>query len=481
MIAAVSALMASCSSGSMNITGSVDDYPKIWPDYKDAVIPSNIAPLNFSYSGEGEAVLIIDGKYRINARNGLFKITKRTWKELMGQEHIEFMIASDESGEWMSYKPFQINVSKDEIDPYISYRLIPPGYQGWKRMGIYQRDLTGYKQTPIYENKLGNENCVNCHTPCNGDPEKRVFHLRADFGGTILANDGTLEKLNTKTDSTISALVYPFWHPSGKYIAFSVNSTRQSFFSHDPNRIEVFDSASDVVVYDVEKKELFWSPLTKTSSEFETFPAFSPDGRWMYFCSSKAVEKMPDDYAKAKYSLKRIAFNAEDCSFGDSLETVFDAAAMDRSVSFPRVSPDGRFLCFTCHGYGNFSIWHKDADLWMIDLETGEASPMGPANSSDVDSYHSWSRNGRWIVFSSRRDDGLYTKPYICHVDEEGHVSKPFLLPQKNPKRYYHNLMFSYNIPEFMVGKVRTNQARSASVIRTETGVDVNVRTVMKP
>ena len=120
----------------------------------------------------------------------------------------------------------------------------------------------------------------------------------------------------------------------------------------------------------------------------------------------------------------------------------------------------GRYLAFTKHGYGNFSIWHKDADLWVIDLSNGALHSLTTANSDDVDSYHSWSGNSRWLVFSSRRDDGLYTRPYITHIDENGNESKPFMLPQRNPRRFYKDLMVSYNLPEFMEGPVRVSPHR---------------------
>ena len=185
---------------------------------------------------------------------------------------------------------------------------------------------------------------------------------------------------------------------------------------------------------------------------------------------------MPEDYAKAKYNLKRIAFDAATANFGDSLETVFDASSIDKSVSFPRVSPDGRHLVFTLHGYGNFSIWHKDADLWCLDLANGEAVPMDALNSDDVESYHSWSGNSRWLVFSSRRDDGLYTRLYISHVDSEGKASKPFLLPQKNPREYYENLLYSYNIPEFMTGASTVSPHEVSQTMRNGRSIQVKVR-----
>ena len=317
---------------------------------------------------------------------------------------------------------------------------------------------------------------MNCHTYLNGDPSKMVFHSRATFGGTVVVNEGEIEKLNTKTDSTISALVYPYWHPSGDLVAFSVNKTFQAFHNHDANRIEVYDEASDVVVYNVNTKEIAWSPLTKAENRFETFPTFSPDGKWLYFCSAEAVAPMPDKYREARYGLYRIAFNAEDMSFGDSLECVYDAPADSASVSFPRISPDGRFLCFTRHGYGNFSIWHKDADLWMVDLSDGSVKPMENVNSDDVDSFHTWSSDGKWLVFSSRRDDGLYTKPYFTHIDANGNASKPFLLPQKDPKAYYKRLMKSYNLPAFTTDKVSVSKRKLTDVLRNSPGTDVKVK-----
>lgn len=477
MAALICCAAISCSQ--VGETREIDELPLIFPDYAGVTIPVNIAPLNFSLMEEGECALEArsgDYVYTTRGRKGLFTFTTKAWKHLVASDEISITVKAKKDGEWVSYKPFSIEVAHEPIDPWLSYRLIPPGYQGWMKMGIYQRNLESYDQFPIFENASAGGNCVNCHSYPNRNPDKMVFHARELHGGTMMIRDGHVEKLNTKTDSTISALVYPYWHPSEKYIAFSTNSTLQSFFNHNPNRIEVFDKASDVVVYDVENNCIAWSPLTKSAEMFETFPSFSPDGRWLYFCSAKAVANMPADYDKAKYGLYRIAFDPDGFSFGDSLECVYNAPAEDRSVSFPRISPDGRFLAFTLHGYGNFSIWHKDADVCILDLETGEMDHCEALNSDDVDSYHSWSGNSRWMVVSSRRVDGLFTRPYITYVDSEGKARKPFLLPQRNPLKYYKDLMFSYNIPELMEGKVETSQKSIASTMIESKGTDVTVR-----
>lgn len=470
-------VIASCSMPGIGL--KIEGTPDIYPDYRDVTIPVNIAPLNFNVIGAGDCALKVssaDGEQVFRGKDGLISFSFRAWRRMISAsagKSMSWTVIVKKDGQWQSYEPFEVHVAEEKIDPIISYRLIPPGYQGWKEMGIYQRNLENFKQTPIFENKLSGENCLNCHTYCQRDPGKMVFHARADFGGTMMINAGEIEKLNTKTDSTISALVYPYWHPSGKYIAFSTNLTKQSFFNHDPNRIEVFDSASDVVVYDVAEHKISWSPVTKSAEMFETFPTFSPDGEWLYFCSAAAVDNMPYAYDQAKYGLYRTSFHEVDGRPGEDLECVYDAASEDRSVSFPRISPDGRWLAYTLHSYGNFSIWHKDADIWMMDLGTGERFPLDGINSQDVESWHCWSGNSRWLIVSSRRDDGLYTRPYIAYIDKNGRASKAFMLPQRDPAEFYKRLMFSYNLPEFMSAGVTFPRHRIADEMRNSKGIQV--------
>ena len=307
---------------------------------------------------------------------------------------------------------------------------------------------------------------MNCHSFCMQNPEKMLFHMRETYSCTLLIDGDRVEKLNTKTDQTLSPLVYPSWHPSGKYVAFSVNKTKQAFHMNDRNRVEVFDSASDVVVYDTQKHEIVTSPLLSSEGAFETFPTFSPDGNTLYFCSAKA-RTMPKEYDQVRYDLCSVSFDPATRRFGTVVDTLYKASEIDKSVSFPRVSPDGKYLLYTLSGYGNFSIWHKDADLYMLDLSTGAIDSLPEVNSPDVESYHSWSGNSRWFVFSSRRDDGLFTRPYLVHVNERGQCGKPFLLPQASPD-YYECSLFSFNVPEFIHTPVIISKERLVEASRKE-------------
>jgi hypothetical protein len=106
--------------------------------------------------------------------------------------------------------------------------------------------------------------------------------------------------------------------------------------------------------------------------------------------------------------------------------------------------------------YGNFSIWHKEADLYLLNLADGTFKPINTVNSDNTESYHSWSSGSHWFVFSSRRNNGLYTRPYFAWMNENGETTKPFLLPQKDPD-FYDASLRSFNVPELVTGKVRSN------------------------
>lgn len=471
--------LASCQ-GDIQVDQQLKEDAHIFPDYKEVTIPGNIAPLNFQLMDAEDVAtqLIVKAggqSFQVAGKEGVFDIPEKKWKEMLKQQEgkdIELIVCKQQGNKWCAYTPFLIHVAPDEIDPYLAYRLIAPGYSPWDNMGIYQRNLETFEQKAIYENKVSDMNCVNCHNFQMQNPEKMVMHMRAKHGGTIVLDHGKIEKINTKTPETISSLVYPGWHPTEDFVAFSTNFINQVFFMSHANRLEGFDRESDVVVYNAKTHELIASPFIKSQEAFETYPTFSPDGKYLYFCTAKAIDPMPDRYKEAHYNICRIGFDAKTQTFANQVDTVYNAERDSLSTSFPRISPDGKYLAFVRQQYGQWSIWHKDADLCLIDLQNGNLITMDDANSKDSESYHSWSHNSRWMVFSSRRDDGLYTKPYFTYIDANGKAHKPFLLPQKNPKKYYDDLMMAYNIPELITGPVQIDERSLSDKMITDPGIN---------
>lgn len=474
-------LLTTCSRP-VEIVMVKETSPTIFPDYTEVTIPPNISPLNFKlieHSGKAQAAIFESNHvtFEVRGKNGRFHIPPSRWTELLkasaGGEFTITLCVLEETG-WAAYAPFSVKVAKEPVDPYLAYRLIEPGYETWNQMGIYQRNLENFTQTALLDNKTVEGDCMNCHSFCMQDTDQMMLHIRGVNAGTMIVIDGKVEKLNTKTEETMSALVYPSWHPSGRFIAFSVNDTKQDFHSIDRNRIEVFDMASDVVLYDVENHEIFTTAALFSEDRFESFPTFSPDGNSLYFSTAEACD-MPKEYESVKYSLCRIGFDPETKQFGTSVDTIFNARLENRSASFPRVSPNGKYLLYTQGDYGGFLIWHKEADLYLYNVETGEHYPLTLANSDDAESYHSWSSNSRWIVFSSRRVDGLYTRPFIAYINDEGEAEKAFVVPQKEVD-FYDHLMKSYNVPEFITGKVNVSGYDIARTAKTNSGIDVKFR-----
>ncbi|MDE6653996.1 MAG: hypothetical protein K2K37_06385 [Muribaculaceae bacterium] len=466
LLSILSALLLAGCSGRIEISDYSHQPPQIYPDYAGVTVPCNIAPLNFHVDNPQGTVAAIfrygNDSIVVHGDDGDIEISAEQWRKMTAAPGTISVTVCADNGSWTAWDPFSITVSADSIDPTLVYRRIPPLYGTWRMMGIYQRDLEGFGEKAIYENTACGGNCVNCHSFRDKSPADMQLHMRSNGSATYIARGDQRYRLDTKTDSTIANFTYPYWHPSGRYIAYSVNDIFQVFHTSDPNVTEVIDDRSDVVVYDLDRNEVFSSPLLKSGSRLETFPAFSADGRRLYFCSAAKPDSLPQGYRDVKYSICAIDFNPADGTFGSSVDTLYNAEAeypdcpglSNRSMTVPRCSGDGRWLVATLSDYGNFKIWHKDADLWICDLATGEWRPMEAANSADVDSYHSWSGNSRWMVLSSRRDDGLYTRPYITHIDENGRCTKAFMLPQQHPKKFYTDQEDSYNIPEFVSGPV---------------------------
>ena len=453
-------LLSACSKPGADFL-SIERPATIHPIYQGTVIPYNIAPLNFVIREESSRFMVrfaVAGKdsFDLSCRTGNVSIPLKKWKKLLEThrgEQMEVSIFQKKASGWERFSPIEFTIANEAIDSWLAYRLIEPGYENWGNMGIYQRCLENFHEEPVILNRLTDGNCMNCHSFCRNDPQTMLFHIRQKYAGTIFVKDGHVSKTDTKADGIISAGVYPRWHPDGRYVAFSVNKTMQRFHTANENKIEVYDEASDLILFDTQNNTITTNSLISSQACFETFPEWSPDGKFLYFCSAVA-RQMPQEYDSLRYNLMRIAFDASTGSFGEQIETILSLADTGKSVTLARISPDGKFVVFCMSDYGCFPVWHRESDLYLMDIETKEMRNLSVINSDRSESYHSWSSNGRWMVFGSRRMDGSFTRPYICYFDTEGNVYTPFVLPQKDPL-YYDYFVKSYNIPEFITGKVR--------------------------
>ncbi len=461
--------------------------PRIRPDYAGVVIPPNIAPLNFIIDEPGRQyhlkIVCQDGKdLSITSNTPKIIIPMKQWRELImshrGQE-LRFDVYARSADRWSRFQAIHNTVSTDPIDSQLAYRLIRPAYNLYTQMGIHQRDLESYSERQILGSRSVN-GCFNCHAFSNNSPSRMLLHVRGKgITGMILVRDGHAERVST-TAAFGNDAGYSSWHPNGNTVAFSVNELSLFYHSVGETR-DVFDKASDLGLYLVDSNTIISSPLLADPGRLETFPAWSPDGRWLYFSSASPLPK--EHFARIRYDLVRVGYNPETHVFGPR-ETVLYAADLGGSLLEPQISPDGRFLLLAVCNYGNFPVYQSSADLCLVDLAApGPFKALKLEQSSNLsDSWHSWSSTGRWIVFASKRGNGLFGRPYFAHVSESGEVSKALVMPQQDPA-FYDSFLRNYNKPELFKGPLEINEKELARVIlaaektkKAECGTGVPVR-----
>ena len=458
-------LFAACSPSSPRDVTYADEQPAIYPDYIGVTIPTGIAPLDFAMLSDSVTTIDVGikgsqgGSLHANGAYADFDID--AWHDLLVQNkggELTVTVCAERDGRWTQYKDFTIHVSPDSLGEWgITYRRIAPGYEFYGHMGIYQRELSTFEEVALLDNGQLNGQCINCHTANRTNPDLYVFHVRGEHGATVMNKNHNIKILKATNDTLGGTMVYPYWHSGGRYCAFSTNKTSQMFHTANPaKRVEVYDSQSDVFVYDTETHSILRDTLIMKKYWAENTPSFSPDGKWLYYTTALR-QIYPTDYDKEKYSLCRVGFDETSGRIASDVDTLISANQTGKSVTWPRPSYDGRYIMYTQIDYGYFSVWHPEANLWLLDLRTEKTRAMDEVNSMRAESFHNWSNNSRWFLFTSRRDDGLYTRIYLASIDANGKVTKPFMLPQRNPRQYYLNLMYSYNTPDFTSKPVKNN------------------------
>ncbi|MDH7569175.1 MAG: hypothetical protein QHJ73_06280 [Armatimonadota bacterium] len=484
-ILALAGTASVCRGGSPNPTASADAgrLPRIRPDYAGITMPPNIAPLNFVVCEQGKRYLVrLSGgqghEFRVSSSNGQVRLPAGRWRALLaasrGGEILMEVSVQDAQGGWRRFAPIRNRVAAEEIDSHLVYRRLGPLYNQWTTMGIYQRNLETWDERPVLKNTAIGNQCVNCHTFANNRPHMFLLQTRPAGSGQptmVLVRGTQVTRVDTRTPEEKRAATYVSWHPSEELIAFSFNKIRQFFHTAGSEPREVIDLAAGIGVYHVKSGAVSRPAPLNPKGRLGTFPAWSPDGRWLYYCSAPALwsntNVIPHAQAsRVRYDLVRAPFDPATQRWG-SPETVVAAAHLGKSLLEPRVSPDGRFLLFTACAYGSFPIFQQQSDLYLVDLRTRPFRPqrLQPGTDSYRDSWHSWSSNSRWIVFSRKRDNGAFSRPYVCYLDANGRAAKAFVVPQEDPI-FYDRCLQNYNAPELATGPVTVAPRALAQALR---------------
>jgi Tol biopolymer transport system component len=317
-------------------------------------------------------------------------------------------------------------------------------------------------------------------------PDKALMGVRTEGQGqysayTLLIEGNSVSKIGAKFG-------YTSWHPSGKLAVYSIIDP-ELFFRTAANEVrDLFDPCSMLAYFLVDSKTIRTSPEISRKDRLETWPVWSADGRFLYFCSAPMLwtdeTKVPPDggydRARVKYDLVRISYDIERDQWG-KVETAVSAQDTGMSIAMPRVSPDGRWLTFCMCEYGSFAPWQESSDIYVVDMKTAQETGRYEhsrleLNSDKSESWHSWSSNSRWIAFSSKREHGIFTRCYISYVDESGRAYKPLIVPQKDPA-YYGYCLESFNTPELVTGPIPATGERLAGVEEVSVRMPITMAT----
>ena len=472
---------------------------KIQPDYNGIIIPPNIAPLNFMVMQEGKQYYVkIYSKQgepiEVSSKTAKIIIPNRSWSKLLninrGREIYYDVFVQNRNNQWRLFNTISNKIANEDIDKYLVYRKMHPTYthsQG--PMGVYQRNLSTFEENVILDNSFYGVTCLNCHAFYKNNPAKMLLGVRSYEGpkpGTLLTDDGEPKKIDAKFG-------YTSWHPSGKLAVYCINNLPM-YFHLRSSRDEVRDTInldSAMAYYLADEQVIKTAPQLSRKDRLENWPAWAPDGKYLYFCSAPMLWPLPSQMKvyppkqrdQVKYDLMRISYDLQNDKWGQ-LETLISAQdAGGLSIAMPHISPDGRWLLFCMFDYGYFPPWKQNSDLYIIDLEKAEQSGIFEPrrleiNSNQSEAWQNWSSNSRWIVFSSKRLHGTFTRSYISFVDTLGNVSRPMLLPQKDPD-FYNGCLLAYNTPEFISTTIKHVKGELAQVYRDSDMIKVDMPITM--
>ncbi len=373
------------------------------------------------------------------------------------------------AGKPASSATIRIRTSTDPVGDSIFYREVPlpfisavqdPSRIRWRFGGV-----DSVEQPPVVLEDL--PVCGNCHSFSD---DGSTLGLDVDYGNdkggyAILPVDEQMvlndEKIITWSDykredeePTFGLLSQV--SPDGRYVISTVKD--RAVFVATPG-IEFsqlfFPIKGILVVYDTVTGTYTPLPGADDPEYVQSNPTWSPDGQSVVFARTKAYRKdsiadatsilldekdVPEfieDKEPFKFDLYRVPFND---GRGGKAEPIEGASHNGMSNFFAKFSPDGKWIVFT--KAENYMLLMPDSELYIVPAEGGEARRLR-ANTSRMNSWHSFSSNGRWLVFSSKANTP-YTQLFLTHIDEEGRSTPPVVLDR------FTGTYGAANIPEFV-------------------------------
>ena len=404
----------------------------------------------------------------LSVREKKWRPAPTLWGEMKKQaiDHdLTVHIRGMRNGEEISSAEVTIRASADPVQAPIFYREVPlPVTKALKNLQTIQWKLGwASAEAPPRVVLERMEICANCHS---FDRKGTVMGMDADFHGdkgayvlTDLQADTRFHDSDVISWSKVRPKpgiktfgLFAKLSPSGRYVASTINDIAVYKMLPEISYSQLFFPVQgQIAIYDRLKKSFSVLSGADDPEYVQSNPVFSPDEKSLLFIRSKVLDKTTPviDFMERKtfytYDLYRLPFpNSEEVA------PVKVPGASDNGMSnyFPKFSPDGNWIVFT-QSQG-FMIIQPDAQLVIIPAEGGEPRVMSCNFQGKMNSWHSFSPNGKWLVFSAK-SDGPYTQLWLTHLNEKGEDSPPVLLENFTAADRAANLPEFVNIDESLL------------------------------
>jgi len=435
---------------------STNELPKLTPEQAAAHtwIPEvGVWEAIKKHSVAGPAVVTISGFSAQDAKHAVSsgRMTMRTSKDPVGApvfyRDVPLMPSETQKGIIKPLDPAAI--------PLIQWRL---------------RDIGKTQSRVVLKNM---PTCANCHSfsrdgrtmgmDMDGPANDKGLYAIVPVKPQMSINTSDMVTWNPSNDRQVSLNRVGFMSqvsPDGKYVVTTVNTAERSTQSNyyvvnfrDYRFLQVFYPTRGILAwYSRETGRREPLPGADDPGYVQTDGVWSPDGSYLVFARAEAKDPYPPDGKMAsyandpvelpiQYNLYRVPFNG---GRGGKAEAIAGASDNGMSNTFPKVSPDGRWIVFVkCH---NGQLMRPDSQLWIVPAQGGEARRMR-CNTSRMNSWHSFSPNARWLVFSSK-SRSPYTQMYLTHIDEQGNDSPAILIDNATAANRAVNIPEFVNIPQ---------------------------------
>jgi hypothetical protein len=418
-----------------------------------------------------------------NGRKPIFVLTderswmpeKKTW-EIIKSHSLEkdmtlsvYGLPDRKSGMVLSGHGISMRTSRDPVGDAVFFRQIPLPFAVASRSFEKTRwrlgDISSYGEPATV--MKGISVCASCHAfSSDGKKMSMEYNFGNDNGAQfitavrkeiLLGKEDMFSWSNFPRGGVIPPTrgLFGRMSPTGRYAAASVNEICYAAVMNDLAYSQLFFPTYGVIaIYDSSSGSMKLLPGASDDSYVQANPTWSPDEKTIFFCRAKTKNEVHSDIRNVntvfehrnihqlnelyniQFDIYRIPFNDGN---GGSAEPLKGASDNGMSNYFARCSPDGKWIVFTRSRSG--IMLQPDSELWIVPAGGGEARRMR-CNRDSFNSWHSWSSNGRWLLFSSKVN-GPYTEIFLTHVDEDGEDTPPVLLSRFSDPGY------AANVPEF--------------------------------